>query len=446
MLGTPSGLNLSWCLTGHPRGTAGNMAALRCGPRMALKTINLSAIAHCQWLFLCENDKTQIMQTSDLRIALFSGNYNMTVDGANKALNRLVGYLLKQGAQVRVYSPTVANPDFEPQGDLISVPSVAFPNRPEYRFPLHFSARVRRDIEAFNPNILHISSPDRVSRQAAAWARRRNLPVICSVHTRFETYLQYYHLSFAEPLMVAWLRKLYSLCDGLIAPSDSFADILRDQRMNRDIGIWTRGIDRDIFHPSRRDMAWRRNLGIADDMPVIAFLGRLVMEKGLDVFADSINELARRGVRHDVVVIGEGPAGDWFKSRMPDAKFVGFQGGADLAKAVASCDIFFNPSVTETFGNVTLEAMACQMPVVAARATGSASIVKHETTGFLVEPGNIVNFADRLQSYCEQPKLRAAHSHAALTESQKYDWDAINQVVVDTYVRLTKQRANRRKA
>jgi len=92
----------------------------------------------------------------------------MTVDGANKALNRLVGYLLRQGASVRVYSPTVAEPDFEPTGDLVSVPSMAIPNRPEYRIPLHFSARVREDIAKFAPNILHISSPDRVSRQVAA--------------------------------------------------------------------------------------------------------------------------------------------------------------------------------------------------------------------------------------------------------------------------------------
>src|SRR3546814_1325730 len=99
------------------------------------------------------------MDASDLRIALFSGNYNMTVDGANKALNRLVGYLLRQGAAVRVYSPTVDDPDFEPTGDLVSVPSVAIPGRGEYRMPLSFSSRVREDIAKFAPNILHISSP-----------------------------------------------------------------------------------------------------------------------------------------------------------------------------------------------------------------------------------------------------------------------------------------------
>ncbi|MBL9071625.1 MAG: glycosyltransferase family 1 protein [Sphingopyxis sp.] len=383
------------------------------------------------------------MEVSDLRIALFSGNYNMTVDGANKALNRLVGYLLAQGAAVRVYSPTVANPDFAPTGDLVSVPSMAIPNRPEYRIPLHFSSRVREDIAAFAPNILHISSPDRVSRQAAAWARRRKLPIACSVHTRFETYFRYYNLSFLEPLVVAWLRKLYRKCDALIAPSESFAQVLRQQRMNYDIGIWTRGVERDVFNPGRRDLDWRRSWGIADDTPVIAFLGRLVMEKGLDVFADTVDQLQRRKVSHQVVVIGEGPAGEWFESRLPDAKFVGFQGGENLARALASCDVFFNPSITETFGNVTLEAMACGLPVVAARATGSASIVKHGQTGYLVTPGAIGLFADDLERYCRDPELRSVHGTAALAESGAYQWDAINQSVADTYIRLIRQKQRR---
>lgn len=383
------------------------------------------------------------MDLSDLRIALFSGNYNMTVDGANKALNRLVGYLLAHGAAVRVYSPTVANPDFEPTGDLVSVPSMAIPNRPEYRIPLHFSSRVREDITNFAPNILHISSPDRVSRQAAAWARRRKLPVACSVHTRFETYFRYYNLSFLEPIVVAWLRKLYRKCDALIAPSESFAQVLRQQRMNYDIGIWTRGVERDVFNPRRRDMNWRQSWGLVDDKPVIAFLGRLVMEKGLDVFADAIDQLQRRKVPHQVVVIGEGPAGEWFESRLPDAKFVGFQGGEDLARALASCDVFFNPSVTETFGNVTLEAMACGLPVVAARATGSASIVKHGHTGYLVAPGAISLFADDLSLYCRDPELRAKHGGAALAESGAYQWDTINQSVAETYLRLIRQKKRR---
>jgi glycosyltransferase involved in cell wall biosynthesis len=383
------------------------------------------------------------MQTSDLRIALFSGNYNMTVDGANKALNRLVGYLMQNGAKVRVYSPTTDTPDFEPTGDLVSVPSIAIPGRSEYRLPLRLSGRVRKDLASFAPNILHISSPDWAGRQAEKWARRHNLPVLSSVHTRFETYFRYYNLSFMEPIMVAWLRKFYRRCDALVAPSESFAQVLRQQRMNYDIDIWTRGVDRELFNPEQRDLQWRSNFGFDDDMPVIGFLGRLVKEKGLDVFADTMDQLKRRGVRHKILIIGEGPARGWFETRLPDAVFTGFQSGPDLARAVASMDIMFNPSVTEAFGNVTLEAMACAVPVVAAIATGSQSLVLDNVSGRLIAPGAIAQFADALKLYCEDTALRSAHGKAGEARSLDYSWDAINQVVADTYIRLIRQRATK---
>ncbi|WP_397575155.1 glycosyltransferase family 4 protein [Sphingorhabdus sp.] len=383
------------------------------------------------------------MHTSDLRIALFSGNYNYVRDGANQALNRLVGYLLCQGASVRIYSPTVENPAFEATGDLVSVPSMAIPFRPEYRIPLSLSRSVRRDLEAFNPNIVHIASPDRVSRKAVKWAKKQNLPVLCSVHTRFETYFRYYNMSFIEPVVEAWIRRLYRKCDALVAPSESFAQVLREQRMNYDIDIWSRGVDREIFNPGRRDMEWRRGLGISDDTPVIGFLGRLVMEKGLDVFSDTIDQLKRRNVPHQVLVIGDGPARAWFESRIPDAKFAGFQVGADLGRAVASMDMFFNPSVTEAFGNVTLESMACGLPVVAAKATGSQSLVEDKVSGRLITPGAINQFADALQAYCVNTDLRAEHGNIGERRSLDYSWDAINQTVADTYLRLIRQRAAR---
>ena len=125
-----------------------------------------------------------------------------------------------------------------------------------------------------------------------------------------------------------------------MAPSDSFAQILREQRMNYDIGIWSRGIDHELWNPQRRDLAWRRGLGIADDEVVIGFLGRIVMEKGLDVFAEAVDRLTQKGVGHRVLVVGEGPAREWFERRLPNAVFTGFQMGPDLARAVASMDIF----------------------------------------------------------------------------------------------------------
>ncbi len=385
------------------------------------------------------------MTTSDLRIALFSGNYNYVRDGANQALNRLVGYLLREGAQVRVYSPTVDEPAFPATGDLVSVPSIAFPGRGEYRVPMMLSPRIRRDLKAFAPNVVHVSSPDFVAHRAVSWARARQLPVLSSVHTRFETYFRYYNMAWMEPVVEALLRRFYRRCDALVAPSESMAQVLRDQRMNYDIDIWSRGVDRDIFNPERRDLEWRRSLGIADDEVTVGFLGRLVMEKGLDVYSDTIDELRRRNIAHKVLVVGEGPAQGWFEARLPGAVFAGFQPGADLGRAVASMDILFNPSITETFGNVTLEAMACGLPVVAAAATGSESLVDDNSSGRLIRPGAVHHFAEALRHYVEQPQLRTRHGAAGEARSLDFSWDRINQAVADTYLRLIRQKSASRR-
>ena len=378
----------------------------------------------------------QPMITSDLRIALFSGNYNITFDGANRALNRLVGYLLSQGAQVRVYSPTVGNPDMEPIGDLVSLPSVPIPLRSEYRLSSGVNARIKRDLETFKPNVIHVSAPDVSGHRAVTWARKRGLPVLASVHTRFETYLKYYHLGFAAPLLIALQRRFYRRCDALVAPSESMAHELRKERMSYDIDIWSRGVDRTVFNSQQRDLAWRRALGLGDDDFVIGFLSRLVMEKGLDVFADTIDLLNRRKVPHRVLVVGDGPARDWFEARLPGAVFTGFLAGAELGQAVASMDTMFFPSDTEAFGNVTLEAMACGVPVVAAAATGSQNLIDDGKSGRLIPPGAVHGFAEALRGYARDPKLRARHGKAGEKRSRDFSWDQINQVVADTYLRL----------
>ncbi|MCW3796647.1 glycosyltransferase family 1 protein [Sphingomonas sp. BN140010] len=385
------------------------------------------------------------MDASDLRIALVSGNYNYVRDGANQALNRLVGYLLRQGAHVRAYSPTVEKPAFPPTGDLVSLPSFALPGRDEYRLPLGLPLRVRRDLAGFAPNIVHIASPDISAHRAVSWARRRDIPAIASVHTRFETYLSYYHLEPLEPTVRAILRRLYRRCDALLVPAQSTAAVLRAQRMNRNIAMWARGVDREQFHPGRRDVGWRRSLGIADDELVVVFLGRVVMEKALDVFADTIDELSRRGLPHKALVIGEGPARPWFQERLPQAHFTGQLTGELLARALASGDVLLNPSVTEAFGNVTLEAMACALPVVAAEATGATNLVRDGETGMLVEPGDIAAFADAIAAYAADPALRAGHGRAGRAYAETQDWDRINATVVDTYRRAIERRERLRR-
>ena len=373
------------------------------------------------------------MQSTELRVALFSGNYNYVRDGANQALNRLVGYLLRQGVKVRVYSPTVAEPAFAATGDVVDVPAIPIPGRSEYRLPLSLPARVRRDLAEFKPNLVHVSSPDFVGHRAVTWARRNKVAVVASVHTRFDTYLAYYHLQALEPLARGIMRRFYHRCEVVLAPAESTAAILRAQRMNRDISIWARGIDRDQFNPERRDMDWRRSQGIADDEMVIAFLGRVVMEKGLDVFADAIHAFEPLGLKHRVLVIGEGPARPWFQEQLPGAIFLGEQTGDDLGRALASADLFFNPSITEAFGNVTLEAMACALPVLAAESTGATNLVRSGVTGTLVDGTEPEEFSDALAAYARNPGLRQRHGAAGLKFAKTMDWDNINAAAVRAY-------------
>jgi glycosyltransferase involved in cell wall biosynthesis len=390
------------------------------------------------------------VQPSDLRVALFSGNYNYVRDGANQALNRLVGYLLRQGVQVRIYSPTVAEPAFPATGDVVSIPAVPIPGRSEYRLGLALPGAARRDLADFNPNVVHVSTPDIVGHRAVSWARRHKVAVVASVHTRFDTYLAYYHMQALEPLARGIMRRFYHRCEVVMAPAPSTAAILRAQRMNRDITIWTRGIDRDQFNPERRDMAWRQSLGIADDEMVIAFLGRVVMEKGLDVFADAVHAFASRGLKHRVLVIGEGPARSWFEEQLPDAIFLAQLTANELPRALASADVFLNPSVTEAFGNVTLEAMASELPVIAAESTGATNLVRQGVTGTLVDGGEPDEFADALEAYARDPELRRLHGKAGLEIAKRMDWDSINAAVVRAYIhainkreRLTRMKAAR---
>lgn len=383
------------------------------------------------------------MQASDLRVALFSGNYNYTRDGANQTLNLLVGHLLSRGVKVRIYAPTSRTPAFPPTGDLVSAPSIKIPLRGEYKLTRGMGHRVRRDLDAFAPNMIHVSAPDRLGHKALNYAEAHGIASVASYHTRFETYMQYYGLGFLVRPMINIQKRFYSRVDEVLAPSQMMGEILHEWGVPTPVTRWSRGVNHARFNPGRRDMAWRRGLGIGDDEIVVGFLGRLVKEKGLDVFAQVMRALAARGVKHRTFVIGEGPAKDWFAQQVPDAVFAGFLTGDDLGRAVASMDVFFNPSLTETFGNVTLEAMAAGVPVVAARASGAVGLIDDGVTGLIVPPTDISGYADALQRFCEDDAFRAAAGAAGHAEADTYQWDRINQVVLDTYLRVLERRETR---
>jgi phosphatidylinositol alpha 1,6-mannosyltransferase len=377
-------------------------------------------------------DPVDAPRARPLRIALFSGNYNYVRDGANQALNRLVAYFEAQGQVVRVYSPTSPTPAFPPAGTLISVPSILFP-RGDYRLARGLTEALKRDIRAFAPDIFHLSAPDPLGHSAKKLARAMGVPVVASVHTRFETYLEYYGLGWVRPLGEALLRRFYAGLDEVFVTSAGFGDVLRGQGLIGDSAVWSRGVDKLRFSPAKRSLAWRRELGIGDDEVVIGFVGRLVLEKGLDTIAATMAELARRGVAHRLLVVGDGPARARFESQVPGAIFTGFLDGENLARAYAGIDMLLNPSTTETFGNINLEANASGVPVVAAVATGSSCLIDDGVNGRLVPPNDVAGFADALTQYLTDPAARAAAGAEGLKQAARFDWDRINDAVLQRY-------------
>jgi glycosyltransferase involved in cell wall biosynthesis len=373
-----------------------------------------------------------------LRVALYSGNYNSVRDGANKALHRLIGHVLDNGGAARVYSPIDHAVAFPSTGDLVEVPSVPIPGRPEYRVTYGLSKQVRDDIIAFRPNLIHVSVPDFTGWQAQSMAREMGLPIVASLHTRFETYLDYYRMGFLRGFGERYLARFYSRCDLVLAPNEVLAEEVRKGSPGVRTSIWSRGVDATMFTSARRDFAWRAARGYGENDVVVAFFGRLVLEKGTAIFVRIIEELRARGHRVVPLLIGEGPERDKLTEALGEAVFTGHVEGDELGRAVASADIMVNPSVTEAFGNVSLEAMAAGLVVVAADVPVSRAMIEHGRTGLLANSTNATEFADRIERLLLEPAFRAQLRTNALAETARYDWTAILESVVADYQAVVK--------
>lgn len=370
-----------------------------------------------------------------MRVALFSGNYNYLKEGANQALNRLVAYLEMQGHPVRVYSPVTDTPAFEPAGTLVPVPSIRLPVRGEFRLALGLPRPLRDDIARFAPDIVHVSTPDILGTRAQTFAKGLGIPVVASLHTRFDAYLDYYGLGWTRPLVEAHLRRFYRRSDHVLAPTAGLVADMKRLRGDDRASLWSRGVDRDLFHAGRRDLGWRRVRGIADGEVAVLFFGRLVLEKGAEVYVSALRTLADRGVKVRPLVVGAGPAEEAFAS-LPGAVLTGHLQDESLARAVASADVMLMPSTTETFGTVVLEAMACGLPVVSADAPSARALLGPGHTGLLCPPTDAQAYADAVGALAADPERRRRMGAAARDASRSYSWNAASESVLQAYRRV----------
>lgn len=358
-----------------------------------------------------------------LRVALVTGSYNYIRDGVALTLNRLVAYLLSRGVEALIFTPVAREAALEHVGEIVPAPSIAIPFRPEYRIALGLSAAARSRLIAFRPDIVHLATPDILGHQALRLAKASGWPTVASYHTRYDTYLKYYGLGFLQPVAKAAERRFYGACDEVFVPSPSMAETLAAEGVEANFHLWTRGVDTQRFDPCRRSQAWRAARGVGPDDILVAFVSRLVREKRLDDFVAVVRRLQAAGLPARALVVGDGPERAALERALPGGLFEGFLVGDDLPTAYASADIFVFPSDTETFGSVTLEAMASGLPTLCADATGSRSLVDTGVTGYLAAVGDPDALADAALRLAREPALRRAMGEAARARSLGFSWD-----------------------
>ena len=377
---------------------------------------------------------------TELRVALFTGNYNHIRDGVSLTLNRLVSYLESQNIPVLVFGPSVKNPTIDHYGELVVTPSIPMlvPGREEYRIATRFPKSAKKRLEEFKPTLIHIATPDGLGIGALKWAKKNKIPIVTSYHTHFLSYTEYYSLYLSPikkpfKMMMKWFYKQFF---HTYVPSQSMIDELKREGIPGNMKIWARGIDTERFNSSKRDMEWRRNVGFADDDIVVTFVSRLVWEKELRTYIEAVKKVQKKNPKIRALVVGNGPAQKEAEELLPEAHFTGFAKGEELARAYASADVFMFPSHTETFGNVTLEAMASGLPCVVADAIGSKSLVDHGVNGFWAEKENVDDFADKLDKVVSDSKKMKHMGDKSREMALGYQWDSINAGLVENYLQV----------
>jgi 1,2-diacylglycerol 3-alpha-glucosyltransferase/glucuronosyltransferase len=267
------------------------------------------------------------------------------VNGVVRTLTTVVNELRTMGHMVEVIGPdqfrTIPCPTYS------DIPLAMFPRR-----------RLVRLIEAFQPDAMHISTEGPLGMAARSWAKRNGFHFTTAFHTRFAEYIQARTGMPVGPIY-AWMRRFHSAGEGIMVATQSLRDEL-SKRGFRNIRSWSRGVDLDLFKPEPRE-DWDL------PRPVFLYVGRVAVEKNIGAFLD----LDLPGSK---VVVGAGPILPTLQRDYPNVRFTGPRYGAALARAYAGADVFVFPSLTDTFGLVMLEALACGTPVAAFPVTGPIDV------------------------------------------------------------------------
>ncbi len=378
-----------------------------------------------------------------MRIALFTDTFYPQVNGVALTLQRLVRHLESKGIEYQLYAPD-ASEVYLPSNHINRSTSFPFMFYPECRIALPNIYKIRKRLEAFQPDLIHVATPFNIGLCGLFYGRRHHIPLVASYHTHFDRYLEHYHLQLAAPLFWRYIRWFHHHCIRTFAPSQETLSLLKQQGISG-LRIWNRGVDCSLFHPDRFTSSIRERYQIKERY-LFLYVGRLAPEKDIDVLTDIMRKLpSSMADQVHWLIVGEGPMLNELKAaELPRVTFSGYMKGVTLAEAYASSDLFIFPSSSETFGNVVLESLASGLPVVGARSGGVQEIIDHERNGLLCPAKDTDAFIDSIVKLIEQPKLRqsmgAEGRRYALTQS----WDTIFNSLLDNYQMASLESQNRR--
>ena len=357
-----------------------------------------------------------------IRAAYFAGSMKPGQDGVTRVLYRLIDALIKEDIETVFFSPII--PSLEEQKvRMIKVPSVTFPLYKEYQFAVPGHKYFDIELKEFEPDIIHINSPCSLGCAAIKYANRHNIPVAATYHTHFPSYVKYYKIKALELCSWNYMRNLYNRCDAVFVPSVPIKDELIQHGFET-VEFLPHGVDANVFNPVFRDDEWKKEIG-AENKTVLLYAGRLVWEKDLNTLAECYKIISEKRKNVKFILAGDGPIREELKEMMPEAIFLGYQSGINLSRVYASSDIFVFPSTTETFGNVTLEAMASEIPPVCAREGGAYGIINDGVTGLVAEPGDAESLAEKLLTLIDDPQKRKIIAKEAYKYAQEQTWEKI---------------------
>lgn len=307
------------------------------------------------------------------------------------------------------------------------IASAPMPGYSEVRIATTSAASLRRRIEEFAPDVVHLASPMVLGGRAAIAAQKLALPTVAVYQTDIPGYTARYGMPFLEHASWQMLRDVHSRATINLAPSTATRDQLLSHGIER-VSLWRRGVDTSLFSPALRSQELRATYARADEKLVV-YVGRLAPEKQVEDL-QVIHDMP--GVR--LLIVGDGPEKEALRQRMPRARFAGFRTGTDLATHIASADLFIHPGELETFGQTIQEAMASGLPVIAPRRGGPADLVAPSRTGWLYTPGMLDELRDRAGDLLFDDAKRRAFGRAALQAVHKRTWPVLAEQLRGYYL------------